>query len=96
MIKSVEAKLIDYDPNRHTIAVYTPTGDLAYWLASHIGLEPGKWFYVKSVCDLFGRQDLYLLFFGKYHTRSDFDECYLYWEQFMPPGCGHAVLDELT
>lgn len=96
MISVIAEKLDGYDPDRHTIAIYTPTARLASWLAHTIQLDRRKWFYVKNIHDLFGSRDLYLLFYGNFYERDDFDEVWKYWETFMPPDCHHYLLERDT
>lgn len=93
MNEEIQQKLTGYEPQRHTIAIYTPTADLARWLAQKLQLTSRQWFYVQSTNDLFGRRDVYLIFYGDFFSRDDFDEIWDYWKTFMPPDCQHYLLE---
>jgi len=91
--KKAKEKLIKYNPQQHTIAIYTSSYELAHQIAQKLQLTSRQWFYVRNIHDLFGRHNLYLIFYGDFFNREDFDEVWEYWKRFMPPDCHHYLLE---
>ena len=94
MNKRIAEKLEGYDPQRHTIAIYTSTHHLAQWVATRCEFTRHQWFYVKDIHDIYAKRDLYLLFYGDFMERDDFDEIWMYWENFMPSNCHYYLLEQ--
>lgn len=94
MIKKIAEKLEGYDPKKHKIAIYTSSHHVAQRLATQLQLTRREWFYVDSVQRIFGMRDLYLLFYGDFLHREDFDQIWNYWETFMPSDCHHYLLEQ--